>query len=268
MGKLKKGGLCAFSEGSIQFASWRKQREELLGALVRLRQANKRSGGRGTQDSPAAPGDVHTPTARHWEPSLQGLPQAKPISRAESSLKVPWGDPNLFSEKLGSATPSGLLLMPDGPGGEPGSPCLPPGQVRAGRTHSQKRKPAEVTAGRGHSRRQSAGWFPGHLRDAGGDLWESKQPGGSQAVPSAWLEPEPYPSRAPWRGLLGGQDHMAQVTLCWASYQTPKTEPVTVDCPPVASPVPPFSGQSRSCCSPPYLAGKNGHVLGAGRRLR
>ena len=63
--------------------------------------------------SPAAPGDVHTPTTRHWEQSLQGLPRAKPISRAESSLKVPRGDPNVFSEKLGSAAPGRLLLMPD-----------------------------------------------------------------------------------------------------------------------------------------------------------
>ena len=54
---------------------------------------------------------------------LQGLPRAKPISRAQNSLKVPRGDPNLFfSGKLGSAALGKLLLMPDGPGGEPGPP--------------------------------------------------------------------------------------------------------------------------------------------------
>ena len=62
---------------------------------------------------------------------LQGLPLAKPISRAQNSLKVPQGDPNLFfSGKLGSAALGRLLLMPDGPGGEPGPPSPCSGQGR------------------------------------------------------------------------------------------------------------------------------------------
>ena len=144
-GKLKKGGLCAFSEGNIQFASRWKQREELLGALVRRRQANWRSGGRGPQHSPAAPGDVHTPTTRHWEPSLQGLPRGSQLAGREFPGS-PRGDPTLFPETWALQLPAGCSRCPTG---EPGSPSLPPGQVRAGRTPSRVRAQSETEACRG-----------------------------------------------------------------------------------------------------------------------
>lgn len=129
-GKPKKGGLCAFSEGNIQFASEWKQREDLLVALVQPRQANRRSGGRGTLHSPAAPGDVPPPTAATGSRGSAGPAPSKADQQGTEFPESPRGDPSLFfSGKLGSAAPGRWLLMPDGPGGP-----HPPSQVRARRT--------------------------------------------------------------------------------------------------------------------------------------
>lgn len=75
-----------------------------------------------------------------------------------------------------------------------------------------------------------SGRLPGRPRGAGGALWESKQTGGSRLPLCSVGAGAPSRPR-PLAGSPRGQEHVVQVTPCWAWDRAPGTEPVPVERP-------------------------------------